>query len=551
MKIIFLGIAFIIMLSLSAMEIADLEFEGNNICSREELEAVMISYQGMEYDQQILLEDMKRIAALYEQKGYYLAKIGQPEVIPLSQAEVSIKVRIEEGSDLQVFKVTFTGNNYITTDKLLDEIKAPLIFLRDLPQYMTELIAYYNQQSFYFAQAVVDEIVLHEDQVEIRISIDEGEYCRFQKSIVQGNKVTRRKTILQLSRLNGLETPSLYQLKQAEQNILSRPYIKTCRILPMNSSTLLYDVTEGNMTAFSGVVGYDNGKDNEGRFTGYMDVNFENLWGTDRSVGFYWENRQEQHSAIELNYHESGWDYPLGADIKLYREEMDSTWIEVSYDLELYWFDLFNQAGIYLEKQDIYAGSRRPVIIDETAFSKAGVFWKYSNLDHPRNPRTGYTWAIKYYYIWSRTDEENSGRQAAETNYQKLIPIKGRWLGSVEINYNLIENKGLTEFDKFEVGGVNSIRGFLEKQFSGYRVGWMNLELRYILSDEARLSINADIGNIESQENENETIYSIGCGLRTHTPLGQLILDFAVPNDVHGFKNPLEGIVHFGLETRF
>lgn len=515
------------------------------------MEAVMISYEGMEYDQLTLLEDMKRIAGLYEHKGYYLAKISQPEVIPLSQAEVSIKVMIAEGSDLQVSEVIFTGNAYITTGKLLEEIKTPLFFLRDLSQYMKELIDYYNQQSFYFTQANIEKIELNNDQAEITIRIDEGEYCRFHKSIVKGNKITRRKTILQLSRLNRLETPSPYQLKKAEQNILSRPYIKTCRILPMDSSTLLYEVTEGNMTAFSGVVGYDNGNDNTGRFTGFMDVNFENLWGTDRSVGFYWENRQEQHSAIELNYHESGWDYPLGADTKLYREEMDSTWIEVSYDLELYWFDLFNQTGIYLEKQDIYSGSRRPVIIDETAFSKAGVFWKYTNLDHPRNPRTGYAWALKYYYIWSRTDEQTSGRQAAETSYQKLIPIKGRWLGSVEINYNLIENKGLTEFDKFEAGGINSIRGFLEKQFSGFRVGWMNLELRYILSDEARLSINADVGNIESLEKENETIYSIGFGLRTNTALGQLILDFAVPNDVHGFKNPLEGIVHFGLETRF
>jgi len=539
------------MTPLLAMQIVDLQFEGNNICSREELEAVMISYQGMEYNQLILLEDMNRIADLYEQKGYYLAKIGEPEVVALSQAEVSIIVRIDEGSDLQVQKVSFTGNNYITTDKLLDEIKTPLIFLRDLPQYMKELVEYYNQQSFYFADAKVDEIMMKDNQVEIRIVIEEGEYCRFSKSVIRGNKVTRQQTILQLSRLNGLETPSPYQLKQAEQNILSRPYIKTCRILPMNPYTLLYDVTEGNMTAFSGVVGYDNGNDNEGRFTGYMDVNFENLWGTDRSVGFFWENRQEQHSAIELNYHESGWDYPLGADIKLYREEMDSTWIEVSYDLELYWFDLFNQSGIYLQKQDIYAGSRRPVIIDETAFSKAGVFWRYTNMDHPSNPRTGYAWALKYYYIWSRTDEENSGRQAAETNYHKLIPLKGRWVGSIELNYNFIENKGLTEFDKFEVGGVNSIRGFLEQQYSGFRVGWTNLELRYILSNEARLSINVDVGNIENLENENVTIYSIGCGLRTNTPLGQLILDFAVPNDTHGFKNPLEGIIHFGLETRF
>ncbi len=530
----------------------ELEFKGNQALNTAEIKAVMISYQGMEYDQQTILEDVGRIAELYQRKGYYLAKVMLPEAIPLSQTEIRVIITIDEGSDLPVGEVVFTGNYYITTEKLQTNLKAQLLFLRDLPGYRRELVDFYNENSFYFAQIEIENITLNQQgSVDLVLKISEGAYCRFKHSLIRGNLVTRSKTILQLSRLNNREILTPLQIKQAERNLLARPYIKSCQILPLNSSTLLYDIEEGNMTAFSGLIGYDNGRNSEGRFTGYIDVNFENLWGTDRSVGFFWENRQEQHSAIELNYHESGWDYPLGADINLYREEMDSTWIEVSYELEFYWFDLFNRAGIYLERQNIYAGSRRPVIIDETEFDKAGVFRNYSTLDHPRNPQSGYAYSLKYYYIWSRTSEQHSGRQAAEMQYQKIFPLTGRWLLSSGLNYKVIENLGLTEFDKFEAGGANSIRGFLEKQFSGYRVGWLNLEFRYILNKEARLSLNADLGNIENMKTGNETIYSVGCGLRTTTPLGQLSLDFAVPNATHGFKNPLEGILHFGLETRF
>jgi outer membrane protein assembly factor BamA len=551
MKLAILFAVLLIAGSLTAIEIVELKFSGNLLLNDTELKEVMISYIGMEYDQLIMLQDAQRISELYKKKGYYLAKVSQPEVIVLSKSKLKVLITIEEGSDLPVAKVIYTGNNYLTTNKLKEELKTPLIFIRDLALYIAELTDFYNQQGFYFAQIELEKISIENEQAEIIMKIDEGEYCRFTKSIVRGNKVTKHKTVLQLSRLGEIETPTPFQLQQAASNLLARSYINSCQIIPVDASTLLYNISEGNMTAFSGLVGYDNGIDAEGRFTGFIDVNFQNLWGTDRSVGFFWENRQEQHTAIELNYHESGWDYPVGADLHLYREEMDSTWIEVSYDLELYWYDLFNQAGIYLEREDIYAGSRRPVIIEETQFDKAGAFWRYSTLNHPRNPQTGNAWSVKYYYIWSQAKDHNSGRQAAETHYQKLIDLPGRWLISAALNYHLIENKDITEFDKFEAGGSNSIRGFLEKQYSGFRVGWLNLEIRYILSEEARLSINADVGNIESRQNDNETIYSIGCGLRTATPLGQLILDFAVPNDEQGFKNPLEGIVHFGLETRF
>ncbi|MCF7912121.1 MAG: BamA/TamA family outer membrane protein [Candidatus Cloacimonetes bacterium] len=551
MKVFLIIIILLIAGSLIAIEIVELEFSGNLMLSDTDIQAVMISYTGMEYDQQIMLEDMQRIAELYSKKGYYLAKVMLPEVIVLSKSTLKVLVQIDEGSEILVSEILFTGNNYLTTDKLSRELKSPLVFLRDLPQYITELTGYYNQQGFYFAQIEIENIALEEEQAVVMLRIREGDYCRFTRNIVRGNKVTKKKTILQLSRLGEIETPTPFQLQQAASNLLARPYIKSCQIVPVDASTLLYEISEGNMTAFSGLVGYDNSVDAQGRFTGYIDVNFQNLGGTDRSAGFFWENRQRQHTAIELNYHESGWDYPVGADIQLYREEMDSTWIEVSYDLEVYWYDLFNQTGIYLEREDIYPGSRRPVLIDETQFNKAGVFWRFSSLDHPRNPQTGYAWSLKYYYIWSRAGEAKSGRQAAETHYQKLIPLTGRWVVSAGLNYNLIENKGITEFDKFEAGGSNSIRGFLEKQYAGFRVGWLNLEFRYILSEEARLSLNADVGNIESLQNGNETIYSIGCGLRTVTPVGQLVLDFAVPNAEQGFKNPLEGIVHFGLETRF
>jgi outer membrane protein assembly factor BamA len=552
MKHISLFFFLLLTIQLCSLEIKEINFTGNQIFTTAELLAEMISFPGMVYNQKIMLEDAERIADFYRKKGFYLAKVLLPQAIPVTQTQINITIAIEEGANLLINNLTFSGNNYISEEKLLSQLNPQMLRLSVLPDFLNYLIEYYNDNSFFFASAVIKNLSLNtDDSIDLTIAITEGDYCRFSQSIIHGNTVSKKESILLLGRLGSRQIIKPAQLKQAENNIIARPYIISCQIVPLNSSTLLYDIKEGNMTAFSGILGYNNDRQAKGKFTGYIEVDFQNLWGTDRSVGFFWENRQNQHSAIELNYHESGWNYPFAADLRLYREEMDSTWIEVKYESDIYWYDLFNKTGIYLEKQNIFAGSRRPKIIDEVEFYKTGAFWKFSTYDHPLNPSKGISSSLKYYYIFSNTNNQKSGKQAVEMKYQKIFPLFGKWLTSANTHIKVIENKNLTEFDKFEAGGANSIRGFLEKQFSGYRVGWLNLELRYLLAKEARLSLNADLGNIENMKYGNDTIYSLGCGIRTSTPLGQLALDFAVPADKNGFQNPLDGIVHFGFNSRF
>lgn len=552
MKRILVGLVLIFGLTLPALEISEIEFENNADFTDQDLAAEIISYPGMEYNQKTILEDGRRLAEFYKRQGYYLAKVHLPESIPQSNDQIQVVFFIEEGNKLPVKNITLVGNQYIKSNTIKSNLKTNLQFLSDTKAYCEEIIDYYNQQSFYFAQAEVDSIEIVADEfINLNIKITEGDYCRFNRHVMRGNEVTRKETILRLSQLAEKQDISPDMLKQAAQKLESRAYIENCIILPADKNTLVYEIEEGAMTAFSGIIGYDNDQEEDNRFTGFIDVNFENLWGTDRSVGFFWENRVDQHTAVELNYHESGWKYPIAGDISLYREEKDSTWIEVSYDLKLYWYDLFNELGVYFKRENIYAGARRPIIIDETRFYKTGVFWNYSDLSHPLNPRSGVDQSVKYYYIFSRSGGKDTGRQAAELMYHKLIPLVSRWVFSAEFNLNVIENKNLTEFDVFNAGGAGSIRGFLEKQFSGYRVGWTNLEMRYLLSRDSRLSLNADLGQIKSLSSGEQTVYSLGAGLRTATPIGQLSLDIALPGNEAGFEELLDSILHFGLETRF
>lgn len=551
MKQLVLLILLISIFYISGSVLAEIQFEGNDLVTDEELQKSIVSYRGMIFDQETVLQDAKRISDFYQKLGFWNAKVYTPEVIPQQKDEVVITFHIDEGGFTKIYRLSYTGNTYLDSSYICRNTISVPENISDLSEYIEEIVSLYNEQGFYFAEIQVSSInVIPNGSVEVELKIDEGEYCRFTEAVVRGNEVTKAKTVLQLARLEDRENITPAELTQAEQKLLSRPYITASSIKPVSSSTLLYEIEEGSMTYLQALLGYDNNSGNDGRLLGYIDLDFDNLWGTDRSIGFYWEDRQGQHSSIELNYHESGWDLPLAGDLYLFREEMDSTWVEVSYSIEAYWYDLFMKTGLYFEKQDIYPGSRRPQIIEHTQFYKAGIILEHSDLDYSVNPRKGSSSNLKYYYIWSKDSNSESGRQAVESEYFRAHQLFGKWVTAINLNANVIENKNLTDFDIFYLGGSRSVRGFLEKQFSGYRTAWMNLEMRYLLSKDARMSLNLDAGYYENKKNGDDFIGSMGFGIRIPTPIGQFSLDFALPYQQKEFSGFMDSILHFGIETK-
>ena len=113
-----------------------------------------------------------------------------------------------------------------------------------------------------------------------------------------------------------------------------------------------------------------------------------------------------------------------------------------------------------------------------------------------------------------------------------------------------IENKKLTSLDCFNLGGSQNLRGFNENQFYGYRIGWLNLEFRYLLSRKSRAFIFSDYGYAESKEYRFGKLFGFGFGLRLETRLGMLGIDYGFGYCNGELRNPIDGIIHFGIESK-
>ena len=199
--------------------------------------------------------------------------------------------------------------------------------------------------------------------------------------------------------------------------------------------------------------------------------------------------------------------------------------------------------------EDIFPGSRKTSIIEKSSFKKLGVLWNMSALDNILNPSSGKEIYLKYYYIFNNIDKKDLRKQAIEIRWAKYFDLGKQFVLEFDVNANVIENKQLTEFEVYELGGAKSLRGFNEDVFSGFRVGWSDIELRYLFGQNSRFFAFGAYGYIENQNYKYSDLFSFGFGLRTHTKIGLLGIDYGLGIQNGEMRNPLDGIIHIGIET--
>ncbi|MCK5052129.1 MAG: hypothetical protein KAS53_10435 [Candidatus Cloacimonetes bacterium] len=548
-KLFWIFLLFCVFLN-AELRIGEIKFEGNKLISDKDLSTSVSSSTGSIFNQALLNKDAKHISDYYSRKGLYNIKVHAPQIITNSPTRIDVIFQIEELSEILITNISFMGNSYITDSKLLSILPKRDLTLLELAGSLKTLAEFYADNGFLFADVKLDSLLNNNEQITAFIKIDEGKFCQFTEYKFKGNKTTRNETLIRISRLASIKNITPATLQQAANNIRQKRYIKNCELIPLDHNKLLFQVEEDRMSLISGILGYDNSKDGNNRITGWIDLEFMNLYGTDRSLALNWQHLSADISSIELKYHESGFlRYPINADLLVYRQEVDSTYIRSKFESEIYYYDLYNRYGLFFGMEDIFPGSRKSAIIERSTFNKLGVLWDMTALDNILNPSSGTQSYLKYYYIFNSVDEENISKQAVEIKWAKYFDVGKQFVLGFGVNANVIENKQLTEFEVYELGGAKSLRGFNENVFSGYRVGWSDLELRYLFGRNSRLFAFGAYGYVENLIYKYSDLFSFGFGLRTQTKIGLLGIDYGLGIQNGEMRNPLDGIIHIGIET--
>ncbi len=524
------------------MRFGEITISGNVLIPTAEIKNSISAKKGQIYSSKIISEDMKKIIDLYKKKGFYNVIVKYPKIITASPQNIKVVYKIMENPRLKIKKVIFEGNKYVP-DKLLKENIDKNFYLSELPSKINNLVAYLNELGYFFASVKVKKTVkINQNELSVILKLDEGDFCEFNKFVFRGNKVTSDKNLLKVSGLNEVKKITPRILKIAAENISRQNYIKNCTVLPINKNEILIDVEENKMNYFNGIAGYNNKMKKGEKLSGFLNFSFLNIAGEGRAVNFKWKNIPSKVKFVSISYNQPYiGNYPIGFDANFEREEKnyiktETGWkiflnkINYKYGFSFYYLYIYSKGG------DNYFKPEKNI--------KPG-FWGEANFtDSFFYPSKGYRFLFHYYLILG-----NKKKQAIESAFEKFFPLKRDLVLFGKIATNLVQNKELSEYDYFHLGGLNNLRGYLDDSFFGYIVAWSNLELRYLAEGKSTFFFFTDWGYVKNLDTTRGKLFGMGIGMRLATKIGIFEFDYGLGLQDGRLRNPMNGIIHFGISS--
>ncbi len=552
--------------------ITEINFEGNMDFDDRKLKKIIstsekgffywISSSG-DFDRTRLDQDTALLKQFYHNKGYIRARVGAPEIY-FQPEGIRVTFKIEEGPQFKVGKVDIRG------DLLPDFNKAEYIenlkinkttyFSREkIREDITDLKDLYGSAGYAYAD--VRPLTVQKKEtltVDITFQIDKRTEVFFENITISGNTRTRDKVIRRQLRIVEQTRFNGKALKRSVRNLHRLGFFEDIKVDTTKGSEedqmdVTIEVTEKPTGMFSFGAGYSS----EENFFLAGEISENNLFGRGQILKL---NAMLGGSTTQytLSFTEPWlFDTPLSTTVSVYDEVKEYT---NEYDRHSiggglrFGYPLFDYTRGYLgyayEWSDISIVDEDNVNDDiivlegENITSSVSLAVLYDSRDSRLNPSEGSKHSVSFEYAGLGGDI-GFNKYKAETGW--YWPLYKGLVGLVHAKYGYVHKNSddlvLPDYEKFYLGGINSLRGFdyrdvhltklnsndEEVKAGGDYMMQLNLELIFPISKNAGLMgvVFFDTGNVyEDGIDFHDRRSSIGGGFRWFSALAPMRLEY-------------------------
>ncbi len=547
--------------------VKEIRFEGNRSFKDKELRSVMETKEKSilsfitgagRLNKDILERDVEKVAAFYFNHGYVKAKIGEPR-IDIRAGNIYITIPVEEGPQFQVGQVDLQGELLEDKAKLRErlEIAKEKAYSREVVQKdLTTLSDFYADQGY--ANADITPLIKEDEvkrKVDITFDIRKGNKVYFERIEISGNIKTRDKVIRRELRVYEQELFSATKIKESIRNLRRLEYFEDVNFSTTPGSApdrmnLKISIKERPTGTFGIGAGYST----QDRLVGMIEVSQTNLFGRGQQLRV-----QGIIGAISNRFRLSFtepylFDRPLafGIDAFNWEREFDEYTrksrggsIRLSHPLRWKYTRLYGSYRFEnVNLSDLDANTSQ--IIREAATIKNTSAVSFSLRRDSRDalfmPTKGSDNSIAIEMAGLGGDTAFM-RYVAETGW--YFPL---WWGTVGVVHGRVGYLDrlpwgeLPAYEKFYLGGIDSIRGFNYAEISprdprtNERIGGdsftqLNLEYRwpvpYLKKFGFMGTLFFDAGNVYGSNYIGPVLRtSAGLGFRWYSPMGPLRVEW-------------------------
>jgi len=186
--------------------IREIKIRGNKQITTDKIKEKIALTEGGVFSPQVVASNAERARLLYEEEGYYQAKIV-PKVEKVAEGDVSVVFQIDEGGKFEISSVQILGTKGLSERDIKDHLATKELFLfffygtlkrEELQRDLDRIKAFYLDNGFLDIKVDEPEIRVLEAKrrLEISIRVEEGPQYRVGEVRLAGNTVFATDEIL-------------------------------------------------------------------------------------------------------------------------------------------------------------------------------------------------------------------------------------------------------------------------------------------------------------------------------------------------------------------
>lgn len=427
--------------------------------------------------------DIERMREIYLNKGYLNVQISQP-TLELSEDKKWFEVTyaIVEGEPFVVQEVGFRGNTVFEDHELREglNIKPGEIFQRaKIRGEITRITDMYGAKGYAFADVVPNVTPDNNARTAtITLNVKEGEMMRIREIRVNGNDKTRDNVIRRELRLDEQDVIDTLALKRSFQRLNNLNFFETVEILPQQVDVDKVDLNVKVKEKPTGQFSIGGGFSTLDRLVAIADITEGNLggngWlgrirgqlGQQRSLGLITFRNpyvNDSYNALQLDVYRTMTNYISYFESKSGASVTWSRWLSEYVNGSV---SLFGEQLTYKDPQSGLCPDLIPLICRQLGTqSSTGVRTSIfrDTRDYYLDPRTGWRFSVGIDYGTPALGGTNHFYKLF-FDVMKYTPLVYDTRFSVRVRYGQtegLEGKPIPLTERFFVGGINTMRGFV------------------------------------------------------------------------------------------
>ncbi len=533
------------------------------------------------YQRETLRNDLRRLEAFYQTRGFLRIEVGEPGVRVDRQAGgIFITIAIKEQEQFRVSGLQVQGDDLFSAEELKRGMRLQEGEIFDRQQLSNDVLKIadrYAERGYAFADVVpVTNIDQANRLVNVDIRIDRGPKVRVGRILIVGNEITRDKVIRREMRLDEGNLFDSTKLQRSRQRLGNLGFFEEVKLdTKRRPEEDLVDLEVRVKEKATGAITAGGGYSSTQGLIGTASIRQSNLFGRGESVGL-----SAALSKISLDFtltftepyfldtlvslgvegFNRRFDYTTftsretGAGLRFTRPFGEFIRLGIGHRFET--INITNVADTASDRIKSLAGRSTSSVLTPS--------FNWDSRDNIFNPTRGFHHLLFVDFAGGPLGAENQFYKAVgETNW--FHPLVSDLVLSLRARVGYAEgwgNKELPLLERFFIGSqALTIRGYRlqnvgPKDINGNAIGGNSLvllsgQLRFPVTQGLSLVGFIDAGNVYDKGDFDPTRLRVGVGpgIRFVTPLGPLALDW-------GFKvgrKPGEksNEIHFNIGTLF